>query len=171
MNTHTPTRKRTRMRASTCIGPTQTYAQPHVRMHLRDHVSARTYAPTRACTCGNNYHHSGNISTAVGILSPRWKYSHPGGNIITAVEILSPRWKYYHRGGNISTAVEILFHLIHNFSLDSLQHNLDFIVFTIHIGSSSWFHIVQLFHCEWCEKQACVHVEIAIMTHDFTWNS
>ena len=48
---------------------------------------------------------------------------HCGGNIL-------PRWKYYHRGGNISPAVEILFHLIHNFSLDSLQRNLDFIVFT-----------------------------------------
>ena len=59
--------------------------------------------------------------------------------ISTTVEILSPRWKYYHRDGNIITAVEILFHFIHNFSLDSLR----------------------------CEMQACVQVEIAIMTLDF----
>ena len=52
------------------------------------------------------YHRSGNISTAVEIFSPRWKYYHRGRNILTAVEILSPRWKYYHRGGNIITAVD-----------------------------------------------------------------
>ena len=38
---------------------------------------------------------------------------------------------YFHRGENVSTAVEIVFHLIHNFPLDSLQRNFrDFIVFT-----------------------------------------
>ena len=60
--------------------------------------------------------------------------------MITAVEIFSPRWKYSHRGGNV-------FQLMHNFSLDSLQRNLVFIVFQlIHLGSSSLFHIIQLIH-------------------------
>ena len=122
---------------------------------------------------GNNYHRGGNISTAVGIFSPRWEYYHRGGNIITAVETFPPRWKHYHRGGNILTAVEILFHLIHNFPLDSLQGKLDFIVFTWYTWAvSSWFHIIQLFHCEWCEKQACVQVEIAIwhmISREINW--
>ena len=77
---------------------------------------------------GNNYYRGGNISTAVETFPPRWKYFHRGGNILTAVGILSPQ--HFHRGGNILTAVGILFHLIHNFPLDSLQLNLDFIVFT-----------------------------------------
>ena len=74
-----------------------------------------------------------------------------------AVEIFPPRWKYSHRGGNV-------FQLIHSFSLDSLQRNLDFVVCqSIHVGSSSWFHIIQLIHYKWCENQACAQGEIAIM--------
>ena len=44
---------------------------------------------------------------------------------------IPPRCKHFHCGGNILIAVEIVFHLIHNFPLDSLQRNFrDFIVFT-----------------------------------------
>ena len=32
----------------------------------------------------------------------KWKIMNQPKNISTAVEILSPRWKYFHRGGNIS---------------------------------------------------------------------
>ena len=113
------------------------------------------------------------FTTAVEILSPRWKYYHRGGNIPTVVEIFSPRWKYYHRCGNIITAVQIFrprwkyfFQLIHNVSLE--KRNLDFIVFQlIHVGSSSWFHCIQLFHYKGWENQACAQGGIAIMTHDF----
>ena len=50
---------------------------------------------------------------------------------LNSMETFSPRWEYYHRGGNISTAVEIVFHLIHNFPLDSRrQFHLDFILFS-----------------------------------------
>ena len=48
--------------------------------------------------------------------------------------------KHFHRGGNV-------FQLTHNVSLDSLQRNLDFIVFQlIHVGSSSCFFIIRLIH-------------------------
>ena len=64
------------------------------------------------------------ISTAVEIIITAVEI------ISTAVEMFPPRCKHFHRGGNILTAVEIVFHLIHNFPLDSLQRNFrDFIVF------------------------------------------
>ena len=92
------------------------------------------------------------------------KHFHRGENISTAVIIVPPRWKYSHRGG----AVEIFFSRFVTFSLDSLQRNLDFIVFQlIHVGSSSLFHIIRLILYKSCENQACAQGEIAIMTPDF----
>ncbi len=91
-----------------------------------------------------------NSEINITLQSIKWKIMN------LAVEIFPPRWKYSHPGGNVLK-------LIHNFLLDSLQRNLDFIVFQfIHVGSSSWFHIIRLIHFKWCENQTCAHGEIAI---------